>query len=399
MTNTEQRVAKAINATAQQISADSIPPFRVAQAPSRFGGRLLPISAGRRWPLFMAPVAVAAAVAVIAVAAVVIGHHVASHRPPAGGNNEKVPPYYAALSYKLPFTAHMRVDVVIRSTATGKVLATMPAIPGYTPGKVSAAADDRTFVVAADKVVPATSNNSTVRFYLLRFDPGTGKVTVRTLPISVDTGEEALGIALSPDGRKLAVTTVSFQGIRVYSVPGGALRSWTTSGADLLGPEWTGNNRMLAYFRFAGAATGQPVGLRVLDTASRSHSLSLASHVPPIPRRDNCAPAWFVPRPTMVVCVANYGDHGAIKAYVEEISLRTGKLLRRLYLPGTEQNAVAPQVAWANPSGTKVIVLIGRSRPSPSQSASAFLVAGGRVTKLPGATWFGQLSDSLPASW
>ena len=68
-------------------------------------------------------------------------------------------------------------------------------------------------------------------------------------------------------------------------------------------------------------------------------------------------------------------------------------------MPGAVQEGVAPQVAWANPSGRKLIVLLGRSRPQPYKSASAFLVSDGRITKIPGARWLGQLNESLPASW
>ncbi len=408
MTNTEQRVAKAINATAQQISADSIPPFRVAQAPSQFGGRLLSPLAGRRWPLLFAPVAVAAAVAVIAVAAVAIGNRVAGHRSSVSGSSESVPPYYVALNYKLPITANERIDVVIRSTATGKVLATVPPPAQFTPRLVAAAADDRTFVMASVEKGVSNPAGAQVRFELVRFNPALGAVAVDSLPISgvtVNGSDGALWMALSPDGRSLAVSTTTFLGIRVYSVPGGAHRAWKGPSAELFGLAWAGprnpgqRSRMLAYFYFPVGVTTAGAGLHVLDSGSHSSGLLSASHVPPIPRRDDCEPAWFLPAPSMIVCVSPYRDHGVDKAAIEEFSLGTGKLLRRLPLPGVVQGNEQPQVAWANRSGTKVIVLMAQAGSKPYQSASAYLMAGGRITKLPGARWSGLLGEALPVSW
>ncbi|HET7014484.1 MAG TPA: hypothetical protein VFI65_11270 [Streptosporangiaceae bacterium] len=39
------------------------------------------------------------------------------------------------------------------------------------------------------------------------------------------------------------------------------------------------------------------------------------------------------------------------------------------------------------------------SRPGPPGSASAYIVTAGQATKIPGATWPGQLNSYLPASW
>jgi hypothetical protein len=410
MTTTEQRVAKriakAIDATAQQVTAESIPPFRVSDAAPRFAGRPLPARGVRRWSRLLVPAAVAASVALVAVAAVLAGNNVASHRPPMNPASGQVPPYYAALRYEHPFTSHLRVDVTIRSTATGKVLATVPPLAGgFAAHMVSAAADDRTFVMAASRLVPDTSNSVPVRFYLIRFDPATDTVAVRGLPISDVTANGSAGlfeIGLSPDGQRLAVMTDTFRGIRVYSVPGGAQRAWTTSVAsELLSPAWAGGSRQLAFFYRPLDLSAHEVGLRLLDTASSKHDLLAASRKPPVLLRYECGPAWFAPRPSMIACVIENLHHGTRTAYVAEVSLRTGKLLRRLPLPppGVVPDGAVPQVAWANPAGTKAIVIISQLRPRPSGSASAYLVTSGRITKIPGATWAGTVNIYLPASW
>jgi hypothetical protein len=159
---------------------------------------------------------------------------------------------------------------------------------------------------------------------------------------------------------------------------------------------------VVAFFDRPLDLSAHEVGLRLLDTASPSHDLLAASHKPPVLLRYECGPAWFAPRPSMIACVIEKLHRGGIRtAYVAEVSLRTGKLLRRLPLPppGPVPYGAVPQVAWANAAGTKAIVIMNQSRPKPSGSASAYLVTSGQVTRIPGATWAGTVNIYLPASW
>ncbi len=137
-----------------------------------------------------------------------------------------------------------------------------------------------------------------MRFYLLRFNPAGDTVAVTELPIR-NVKESLSGMALSPDGRYLAVITSYFHGIRVYSLSTGAERSWVTSAFGLLlDPAWAGDSRTLAFFLDSpGAAEpGAPSSVYLLDTTSQSRSLLQASHPVSGLRRSLCGPAYFLPR-------------------------------------------------------------------------------------------------------
>jgi len=104
-----------------------------------------------------------------------------------------VPAYYVAVDGRL---------AEVGATATGAVLAAIRT-PTPTAGYfeyVSGAADDRTFVLAAVRRLRT-------ELYLLRLDPHARTATLSPLPFTVAIGADLqfAGLALSPDGRKLAV--------------------------------------------------------------------------------------------------------------------------------------------------------------------------------------------------
>jgi hypothetical protein len=402
MTSTEQRIAKAIHATAQQITPDSIPPFLASELTQPGPSRPVLGRPGRM--RFLVPAASAVSVAILAAAVLVIGNDLHGLRPPVGGHYKAVLPYFAKVTLEGPVSSNTPVAVTIRSTATGGVLATVPSpAPRFVPRLVSAGADDRTFVLAATESGLAPPALAPVRFYSLRFNPATDAVSVDQLPISnvtVRTDDVSLQIALSPDSRRLAVITGTFNGIRVYSLPDGNQRTWTgPPDAELLGPAWARGSLGLAFsYRPVGSSAFDP-GFYRLDTTSRRHSLMAASHRLPALAKSGCSPPWLLPMPSMIVCVIAPRMHDVTRAYVAEISIRTGRLVRRIPLPGTVQNGVVPQVAWANRTGTRVIVLMARPLPQLHSAVTAFLVAGSKITKIPGATWPGLESASLLSAW
>lgn len=183
MTPLEDRVRDAIRARAAEVPPDAVPPLRLpdrAWTGRAWAGRAW---AGRAWvaPL-AAAVGVAAALAVVFALTGVLhsGRSASGHR----FGLATLPRYYVGLT----FTSGSRfggygqlstpqTKAVIRATATGRALATVtPPWPYGTFAGITAAGDDRTFVVAAQKLaripldgaftVPAT------RFFLLRLGPG-----------------------------------------------------------------------------------------------------------------------------------------------------------------------------------------------------------------------------------
>ena len=228
-----------------------IPPLDLpARKPIR-----LPRGSRARWSAWMAPVTAAAVV--VALALPLVSLRAVRNEPsvpPAGsgqsGTSAAVAPpkYYAALDD--PFqTGFTPVDThavgLAWGQSTGTTQTTIAPPPGQTFVGVTAAADGRTFVVAAESFPMPTLHFSTalVAWYLLRIGPGVKEPTLTKLSIpGQPTGTQISGLALSPDGSELAVmfqrgvwtanrTLSSTAGpltLSVYSVSTGqAVRTWT----------------------------------------------------------------------------------------------------------------------------------------------------------------------------
>ena len=206
----EDLVRDAIRAKAAEVPPDAVPPLRLPdRRRSSFslthGGRERAGGlAGRAWArawAWAAPIAaaagVAAALAVVFALTSVLHSSRSANGHPSG--LAALPRYYVALTFTpgerfggYGELSTPQTKAVIRATATGRALATVtPPWPYGTFAGVTAAAGDRTFVVAAQKLaripldgaltVPAT------RFFLLRLGPGlgrpVGRVTLTPLPI------------------------------------------------------------------------------------------------------------------------------------------------------------------------------------------------------------------------
>ena len=197
----------------------------------------------RRFPAWLAPVAAAAAVVALAVSLVIVRNIPARPAPAAGG----VPRYYAALTPQGPQASQN--PLVVGDTLTGARLATLtPAWANWFTA-VAAAADDRTFVVAAQPDYDAPDKRFPARtWYLLRVAPGTSsQVRLTRLPIPDLKGDDLLAVALSGSGRQLAVgfipnipnyatSSKSPVQLRIYSVTTGKLeRAWSTSDQTVFG--------------------------------------------------------------------------------------------------------------------------------------------------------------------
>lgn len=141
-----------------------------------------------------------------------------------------VPPYYLALvSFGKPVDSFPRMEGQIRATATGKIIAVVhPPGPFGTLSVITGGADDRTFVLAAQKT--PYPPNQPVKYFLARFHPASGQVTVRPLAIpETPARDDLMGIDLSPDGADLAVAVTTGSRIQdakvsIYSLRTGRSR-------------------------------------------------------------------------------------------------------------------------------------------------------------------------------
>ena len=249
------------------------PPLRTAPSRRRFP---------RRWTAWIIPLTAAAAVIALAITLVILrsslnGPVVPAAQPaPASGS---VPTYYAELVQESG-NANNADQIQVRETLTGRLITTMNPPAGATFAGITGAADDRTFVadtqpgaLQSPKSLPNRQSGQPRAWYLLRLSPGSAQppsLTRLAIPPS-PAGTAVTGLALSPDGTKLAAAFqtpgwgISMTGsvtLRVYSVRTGAmLRSWTAPYAkgrylfppatgfadDNLSLAWTGSGTVLAF--------------------------------------------------------------------------------------------------------------------------------------------------------
>jgi hypothetical protein len=299
----------------------------------------------------------AGAASVMAVVAVAAGVSVASRtaRPvlspvdqPPGLLLEAAvtgpPPVQAALSGMPPYyiTAdHGSAVAEVRDSASGKTLSAVPLPQGIDPkmSKITAAGDGRTFVLALS--FPQT------RFYRMRVaaDGRSAQLTpLNILPLPA--GESANSIALSADGRTLAVA-IQFSGgqhgaVEAVSLATGAVRTWTTPQTGMpWALSWANGRRELGFFwEDSGPAAGSTLtttsGLWVLDTtAPGSNLMSGRRIVPQFTGGDDVQSAVLTPDGSAVIASVTYDGtghvgRGTVVGGIAELSAQTGHPLRTL---------------------------------------------------------------------
>jgi hypothetical protein len=236
----------------------------------------------------MAPLAAAAAVVAVTAAAVALANGQTSHRAPAisGSGLNRVPRYYMSLALTHKSKYRTTFSAVVKDTVTGATLVTVrPPDHFGTFAGVAGAADDRTFVLAAQKFPAQPGAGAAIKLYRAVFYPAKAAVTLTALPIpQIPAAESFDGLALSPSGASLAVgisTSPQQRGdgrqqLRVYSLPSGAVKVWQQSpGFGLQGQLSFAQSGVLA-FNWAG----QPAaGIWLLRTGTSGGDLTKHSQL------------------------------------------------------------------------------------------------------------------------
>lgn len=296
MSSTEERARAAMRAIAATVRDAPPIQFTPAPEPSRAAGQAKRAGngpdrpgaprAGWRW--WLAPLTAAAVVIALAIALVIVkdlpngGAVPVSPAQPAAGPGG-APRYFAALRVKVtasPGASDPQAALIVGDSLTGKTLATFRPPPGTTFQSVSAAADDRTFVVFAvssstGSFLPA-NGTLTGSWYEVRLAPGTATpASLRRLPVKpmswtaspdVYTNPppgQVYATALSASGREIAVADIpdipaarakpqDWQEVKVFSVATGRLLH-----------DWTGYDpgaRLMTVVggTMAGVPTGEP---------------------------------------------------------------------------------------------------------------------------------------------
>jgi WD40 repeat protein len=276
MTPLQDKLRAALRETADEIPAEAPPLHLSPRSRASRTGR------PARWRAWAAPLA-AAALVMAAVAGSVTVAGSLKHQPAAAPSAVEygVPPYYVALitsktqsdlKNMLDSSSDTDTAAELRSTQSGAVLATItPPKPYVSFTGVTAAADDRTFVLVAQGPEPRLMPPFPAqRFFLLRIDPAAragARTTLTALPAAgVPAGSEVRDMALSPDGTRLAAnisnSLLLAQDLDVFNLATGTERSWTTItcarclpvsggmlwfGVDTDALSWTADSQQLAF--------------------------------------------------------------------------------------------------------------------------------------------------------
>ncbi len=412
----KDRVIAATEATAasvRQIRPLALPEHSAVSAELReHRGRTVRGTLRKFKDTWIVPLSAAAVVAALALVLVTVRHEAPLPSSSSAGSFAPtvtgIPQYYAiATEGPVSRDGKAAIDVTVGDTRTGKTLATvaLPAVgipDDHSPVGVSAAGDDRTFVVGRKDI------DGNIAYFRVRIAPGTEHVaTVEPLPIPETHLGNLLGFAVSPDGKELAVLSVRGNGttLRIYSVKSGAtLRTWTAGtwqyqgdGVQQAGVSWTADSRQVAFSTAVGGNTYSGVlEERLIGATAPSGDLATASKAV-FKAPGNCSSLLLTPDGGTVVCATliNYPPATSIDPHPGSpgicgkdgpmfvaYSAVTGQRLRVLdQYTGTCDEGV-DTVLWSDNSARQVIgEQLLSQRNSPQRTDRYGVAAAGKFTE------------------
>jgi hypothetical protein len=375
-----------------------------------------PTRPARHWLNWGAPVAAAALVTALALVLVLLrqapapqpGPAAPTSAPPAAAS---IPRYYVALA---DGGARSGMKAVVGDDQTGRTVAVLNPTAAQDFYGVTGAADDRTFVVLS-----YTNSTRLTTWYLLRLTPGAAHpAQLSKLPIR-PVKAQISGLALSPDGRELAVmwqtATTGSNGVvylAVYSMSSGAvLHTWTKGdnfnaigqGANEEALAWVDGDRSLD-FRWTvqvGAHGSWTDTIRTIDVTAPGGDLLADSRVAVrLPYYVSTAKTtWSVPCESgvtatdgTVVCgtssysTVSFGEVcSTVPPSFATYSGTTGKQLTVLYQWHGQCLSGQSRPVWTDPAGRHVIafLLLSEKGIKTSLTDKFGLVADGKFTSLP----------------
>jgi hypothetical protein len=368
---------------------------------------------GRRSRLLtvVAIAAVAAVVIVVVLLAVLpagptagptAGHPPGRARPPAA-----MPRYYVTISQYV-----FHPEAVVRESASGTMTgqAAVPSAERPAVSVITAAADDRSFIIGAYETGPAGS--IVCRFFRLRITAAGRPGPLTELPEVVPSMAGVQGIALSPGGTMLAVS-LSYQGpsmeplpyggIEVINLVTGATRTWISHAYYYWPgpPSWVGGDRMIGFSWWHDVSWHGPTvlaGIRQLDVAAPGRDLLDSRLIPGVAGR-SVTSALVAPDGRGVIAstgrdVEGPGDRsGTVTGQLVELSVPDGRLIRVFRTQTARYHAIGGEapleascsVLSLDSTGTHVLAVcfqLGR-------------IDNGMFTDLPGAS----VPELTAAAW
>ena len=381
--NIETRVRQAMQAEAERAGPDQLRPLRVSPLERRVArpGWLAPVAAAVVVAMTIAGVAVAIRASGLLGGARGNATPISGSfsKPPWPSADNRMPAYYVTIQFghAISGTRSITMRTVVRSSVTGAWLGTLVLPSLYSDGGgggpvITAAGDDRHFAIALP-----TGPSGDTRFYLLTLKTSGRIASLAALPVRPIPARESVdGIALTPDGTKLAIVMHLPYPARHYRRPGpfaelkvvnlvtGSVRTWTTrpaiwSDGGPSEPSWSDGGRLLGFLW--NEHDGVPDrGLYLLNTAAPGGDLMAA-------RRlfrgvgegldayltadgQTVIAGMDAPDPTGKTLVDGYPS-------IVEYSVRTGHVIRTLYGPPRKATPAGYGVVSSDPSGKYLLVM------------------------------------------
>src|SRR5579864_660868 len=290
MHDLENLLREELQRETQKVQPGLLRPLQVPTRRPSWRPRLLPFTAA------------AAVIAVITAAALVAGLTAADKpavRKPAvsGSAPASLPRFYVTTSSS---PGGRGIQAVVRASASGQVTGTV-RVPSALPVEwadsggtfVTAAADDRSFIIGVQGGQAPTKIGLDLRLFRFAISAAGKPGHLTELAPAPMRNETTEGIALSPDGKLLAVSLMRDSppdaggAIQVLDLATGATRTWTAPAHSVYipgPPSWADGSRVIAFTWLRSTQSGlmsAPRGIRLLDTAAPGDNLVAGTVIVP----------------------------------------------------------------------------------------------------------------------
>ena len=225
------------------------------------------------------------------VAGLTPAHKPAAHKPAVSGSAPASLPRFYVTTSSGP--GGRGIQAVVRASASGRVTGTVP-VPSALPVEwadsggtfVTAAADDRSFIIGVQGGQAPTKIGLDLRLFRFAISAAGKPGHLTELAPAPMRNETTEGIALSPDGKLLAVSLQNDSSpdpvgaIQVLNLATGAIRTWTAPARSVYipgPPSWADGSRVIA---FTWLRSTQPTRHRRLLPFSGSAKTSRHSRAP-----------------------------------------------------------------------------------------------------------------------
>ena len=288
------------------------------------------------------------------VAGLTPAHKPAAHKPAVSGSAPASRPRFYVTTSASP--GGRGIQAVVRASASGQVTGTVP-VPSALPVEwadsggtfVTAAADDRSFIIGVQGGQAPTKIGLDLRLFRFAISAAGKPGHLTELAPAPMRNETTEGIALSPDGKLLAVSLQNDSSpdpvgaIQVLNLATGAIRTWTAPARSVYipgPPSWADGSRVIAFTWLRSTQSGlmsAPRGIRLLDTAAPGDNLVAGTVIVPsgVVAAGSIVSALITPGGRDVIVVTwrdltpRASSHTVVVQFAE-LQAATGRLVRLL---------------------------------------------------------------------